>query len=278
LVGAEPALGVSPSRKVPACGACARRKVILDAITSPGQFILARAYVPAKVGFLQDNDALVLLFRGMEAQLMARAIHLLFVSLLVFGLFGAPYAYYRVHQLRYRGFRVVTPNVLYRSGQLDYHGFRQIIKEYGIRTVVNLREEDHRNADDSWWEEDCCSENGVVFVRIPARQWRGVRRSPPPALKPVREFVEVMNDPVAYPRPVLLHCFAGIHRTGAFCALYRIECQGWSAADAVADMERCGYTDPEEDVLEFICTYRPSWELEPPAERASEKRRKVAGR
>ena len=42
----------------------------------------------------------------------------------------------------------------------------------------------------------------------------------------------VMADPGNY--PVLVHCFAGIHRTGAYCAVYRMEFERWDNADAMA--------------------------------------------
>jgi hypothetical protein len=75
----------------------------------------------------------------------------------------------------------------------------------------------------------------------------------------VRRFREVMSDPASY--PVLLHCLAGIHRTGIFTAIYRMEFEHWSNADAMAEMRACGYVELDEhvDVLGYLESYRPSW-------------------
>jgi protein-tyrosine phosphatase len=60
---------------------------------------------------------------------------------------------------------------------------------------------------------------------------------------------------------VLLHCFAGQHRSGAFCAIYRVEFQRWTPAEALDEMRRCGYDnlDAEWDVRNFVLFYQPSW-------------------
>jgi tyrosine-protein phosphatase SIW14 len=55
----------------------------------------------------------------------------------------------------------------------------------------------------------------------------------------VREFLRVMDDPTNH--PVLVHCFAGVHRTGTLCAVYRMEYQGWTADRAIAEMEEYGF-------------------------------------
>jgi len=57
----------------------------------------------------------------------------------------------------------------------------------------------------------------------------------------------------------LVHCFAGIHRTGAFCAIYRMEYEGWTNAGAIAEMKACGYNTLEDewDVLGYIEKYQP---------------------
>jgi protein tyrosine/serine phosphatase len=193
---------------------------------------------------------------------MSRGTRYVLSALFALALIGAPYWYHELHEARFRNFRVVTPGVLYRSGQLDAAGFRRIVEEHGIRTVVNLRERNRSGTGAPDEEEDYCADRGIVFVRIGVLPWRG-RNSSPPALQPVRQFLEIMQNPARFPRPVLIHCFAGIHRTGAYCALYRIECQHWSAPDAVEEMRRCGYSDPEEDLLEFIRNFRPSWKEQP---------------
>ncbi len=51
----------------------------------------------------------------------------------------------------------------------------------------------------------------------------------------VRKFREVMSDPNNY--PVLVHCTAGIHRTGAYCAIYRMEFEHWTNERAIDEVK-----------------------------------------
>src|SRR5207237_1241596 len=97
---------------------------------------------------------------------------------------------------------------------------------------------------------------GPNDYRIPPRPWWASDGSVP-AEKGVKVFREVMSDPANY--PVLVHCFAGIHRTGAYCAVYRMEFEGWSNARAIAEVKDHGYSNLEEDwdILGYLEQYRP---------------------
>ena len=68
-----------------------------------------------------------------------------------------------------------------------------------------------------------------------------------------------MSDPANY--PVLIHCFAGIHRTGAYCAIYHIEQDHWSNDRAIDDLMAHGYYNlaGEEDICGYLHNYRPTW-------------------
>lgn len=192
---------------------------------------------------------------------MTRMVHV-FIGLVLTGIgLFVPYWYHEHREREYRNFRVVRPGYLYRSGQLSPAGLSRIIEEYGIRTVITLREPDQNSSRDASfdWEEALCSKENVVFVRIPARPWWS-KEGPAPARKSVARFLEVLRDPDKYPPPILLHCFAGEHRTGVFCAIYRMEFEGWPPAEAIAEAKRCGYVylDNEWDVRTFLQLYRPS--------------------
>ncbi len=158
-------------------------------------------------------------------------------------------------QAQTRSFRVVRDGVLYRSGQMTPAGMRRVLNDYGIRTVVCLR--DGTTASDQATEAVCRKEE-VYFVRIMPNAWGDVGWGVP-AAEGVRKFHEVMSEPRNY--PVLLHCFAGVHRTGIFTAIYRMEFEHWTNADAMQEMRSCGYTELDEhlDVLGYLEGYRPAW-------------------
>jgi tyrosine-protein phosphatase SIW14 len=154
-----------------------------------------------------------------------------------------------------RNLHVVRPGVLYRSGQMTREGLLHTLTEYHIRTLINLR--DGLTRLDSA-EEDLCKSENIQFVRILPSQW-GDSGGSVPVESGVRRFREIMSDPRNY--PVLVHCFAGIHRTGAYCAIYRMEREHWSNARALAEMRACGYAtlDEELDILGYLEQYRPAW-------------------
>ncbi len=193
---------------------------------------------------------------------MYRIVRGLLIILFAAVLIGAPYQYHRFVQSRYRNFRIVTPEVLYRSGQLNPAGLKQIIHDYGIRTVITLREDDGVGPDPNQWEEAYCRNHALAYARILPRNW-WIEDGRPPAEEPVADFLEVLRDPKRYPRPILLHCFAGIHRTGAFAAIYRMEFERWSPDEAIDEMKRCGYQAKELavdwDLESFLRLYQPEW-------------------
>ena len=74
-------------------------------------------------------------------------------------------------------------------------------------------------------------------------------------------FLRVVDDPAN--GPVLIHCFAGLHRTGVYCAVYRMEFDRWSNSRAIAEVQACGYANlyEELDILEYLENYQPAWNV-----------------
>jgi tyrosine-protein phosphatase SIW14 len=196
---------------------------------------------------------------GMEACVMARLVSLIMSCLIVGMLAGVPAVYVSYRNGNVRNFRMVRQNVLYRSGQMSLEGLKSVIHDYGIKTVVTLR--DSANPGDpppDQAEEKYCAEHGIGYCRISPRTWWASDGSIP-AEEGVKLFRAVMDNADNY--PVLIHCFAGIHRTGAFCAVYRMEYQHWTNEEAIAELRACGYDnlDDEWDLLGFLEQYQPRW-------------------
>ena len=173
---------------------------------------------------------------------------------------AAPLVYSSRRTLYSRNFRVVQEGVLYRSGQLTPQGLERIVRERGIKTIVSLRTTrvEGRLPPDSW-EEGFCRARGLNHHRIVPRVWAADEKGDIPAEKAVEEFLKIMDKPENY--PVLVHCFAGIHRTGTMCAVFRMEYQHWSADRAINEMLQCGYqaADMVEDIEGFLRNYTPRW-------------------
>lgn len=88
------------------------------------------------------------------------------------------------------------------------------------------------------------------YVRIP------LESTDPPTPEQVAEFLAVVRDPDA--RPVYVHCLHGVDRTGAMLAVYRMQEEGWSNADALAEMEHFGAHGILHDLRRFVGRYVPS--------------------
>jgi protein tyrosine/serine phosphatase len=189
---------------------------------------------------------------------MLRRLRPLFVVLLCAMIGGLPGYYGPWREGRYRNFRVVEEGVLYRSGQLPPEVLDRVVREYHIRTVISLRDEWYSNGTPRDVEEQrYCEVNGIRHVRISPARWSAPDGSVP-AARGVQEFLQVMDDRERL-KPILVHCFAGIHRTGANVAVYRMEYLHWTPDEAIAEMlaiqpRRAHF---EQDLLAYIRGYRP---------------------
>jgi tyrosine-protein phosphatase SIW14 len=97
---------------------------------------------------------------------------------------------------------------------------------------------------------------GINYYRLPPRRWEMEANGCVPAEENIRRFLAIMDDPSNY--PVLLHCFAGSHRTGAYVAIFRMEYEGWSNRQVLEEMTLYGYENlgEEWDILGFLESYR----------------------
>ena len=69
-----------------------------------------------------------------------------------------------------------------------------------------------------------------------------------------------MDDAEAY--PVLIHCRAGLHRTGVMVGIYRMEYEGWTPREVIAEMKAKGYgewncTASNDYITQYVLTYKP---------------------
>ena len=134
---------------------------------------------------------------------------------------------------------LVAPGI-YRGSAPDAKGL-DALKALGIKTVVNLRH--YHGAS----EQRRCRERGLDYVSVI------LESSDAPSDEDVRRFLEVVTDPAR--QPVYFHCWRGKDRTGAMCAAYRIAVEGWSLADARAEMEAFGFYPGWRDLWNWVSEF-----------------------
>ena len=188
------------------------------------------------------------------------------VGTLVVGFVLGTYVYFRAVYAHHKRLRVVVPGRFYRSGQMTAAGFGDAIKRHHIRTIINVQD-DFPDPDlplrffggETIKESELCRRLGVQYVWLtPGLQPRNTPGGPRPHA--IDEFLAVMDDPDAY--PVLLHCKAGLHRTGCLVAVWRMEYQGWSRAAAHRELRGNGFgdwacTSANDYVDQYVLSYRP---------------------
>jgi tyrosine-protein phosphatase SIW14 len=187
---------------------------------------------------------------------MPNGLRVIFGILLSAFVVASPLVYRSWRDKQCRNFHVVEAGILYRSGQLPLAGLQQVVATHGIRTVISLR--DARDVPDPMdqQEEAWVKAKSLNYVRIPHKSWYPDQNGQVPAETNLKLFRDVMDNPVNY--PVLVHCFAGIHRTGTMCAIYRMDYQGWTSGEAMAEMRVMGYTvlNDHQDVRDYFTNYR----------------------
>jgi hypothetical protein len=190
----------------------------------------------------------------------------------------APIVAFRSVYAHSKRLREVVPGRFYRSGQMTAQGFADALAKFHFRTIINVQD-DFPDPDvyEGFWttrtvkESELCRRLGVNFVTLAPEL---ISRRLVPAEHPacIDQFLAVMDEPANY--PVLIHCRAGLHRTGMLVAIYRMEYQGWSVGDAWREMKGHGYgewtsTAANDYITQYVLAYRPRRSHEPSRARDS---------
>jgi hypothetical protein len=176
-----------------------------------------------------------------------------------------PVVCYRDVYAHNKRLREVDAGKFYRCGQLTADGFTDAISRYHIRTVVNVQDEyPDPDLDKCFFssatvkESELCKLLGVRYVYLPPDL---IARHLLPQQRPeaIDKFLALMDDPKSY--PVLIHCHAGLHRTGVLTALYRMEYDGWGPEETIRELKANGFsewqcTSANDYIKQYILTYR----------------------
>jgi len=130
-------------------------------------------------------------------------------------------------------FHVVVPGKVYRSAQPSADKLRQLVRRYGLKTVVNLR--------GGWGERFLQDERDVLEAEGASFVYLYLARDRLPSADRLRALVRVVEDA---PQPLLLHCRAGSDRTGLASVIAAMAVGGQDYSTARRQMSiRYGHVD-----------------------------------
>lgn len=124
-------------------------------------------------------------------------------------------------------FEVVEAGKIYRGGEQEAGPYERILREHGIRTVVTLLDEETEDRLERV-EREMVKELGLQRLRFPM----------PGDGQGEFDVLEGAAAAIADPQnqPVYVHCSAGVHRTGATIAVYRMKHSGWDVERALDEL------------------------------------------
>ena len=128
-------------------------------------------------------------------------------------------------------FGIVRDGVLYRGSRPSLEELEGVCRAYDIRTIVRVG--GNLSPDDEEARYAAANRIKLLDLAIPTGE--------PPTPAQLQKFFNVIENPRT--RPVLVHCRAGLERTGALVAAYRIKYEAWTPAEAIAEMEDYGYVE-----------------------------------
>lgn len=117
---------------------------------------------------------------------------------------------------------------LYRGGQPTEAGIGEL-KRLGIKTVIDLRDNDDRARKEEGWARAA----GLRFINLPLSNWFS------PDDKDITSIIEQIGSQEN--QPVYVHCKRGADRTGTVIAIYRITHDGWTGDQAKAEAKTFGF-------------------------------------
>lgn len=128
----------------------------------------------------------------------------------------------------------VDPGKLFRSPQLDAKQLNESIHKFGIKTIINLR---GPNPGKDWYDQErqVAEAHGVKMIDIPMSAGR---------LPHKHDLIKLLDAYRTAARPILIHCMAGVDRTGEAAAIYMMLYMGATREESLEMLsEKFGYIE-----------------------------------
>jgi protein tyrosine phosphatase (PTP) superfamily phosphohydrolase (DUF442 family) len=172
-------------------------------------------------------------------KVFARRISLAFIAVITFAAISL-YIYFHAHGADLEGFRISGDGIrlarnfnqvgergeFYRSAQLTESELDDVIRQYGIRTIINLQSS---RPGYEWYD----GEMREVARRHLVHYDFGLSTETIPKAKDLREILDLLHHA---PKPILIHCRSGSDRTGLISAIYAFDFLHESKAQALKEI------------------------------------------
>ena len=125
-----------------------------------------------------------------------------------------------------KNFHEVDPGKFYRSAQLTGDEFSEAIRDYGIKTIINLR---GASPGEGWYDDEvrAAREQGVAHLNFGFSTKQVPHRT---SLLPLLEALHTVR------RPILVHCRSGADRTSEVSAVYAMLYMGQTKEQAMRQL------------------------------------------
>jgi len=144
------------------------------------------------------------------------------ICVVALGTTGASIASYWALTQYEGNFHVVAEGALYRSAQLTKVELEKVVRDHGIRSILNLR---GAHPGDPWYDDELAASEklGVAHYDYALSSKRIVTGE---------QITEILAILGSAPKPLLVHCRSGADRAGLVSALYLFAGQGKAADEA----------------------------------------------
>ncbi len=142
-------------------------------------------------------------------------------------------------------FHSVTDQI-FRGGQPSEEGLN-LLKQKGIATIINLREEATAIEAERVFVESI----GLQYISIPLRPFDI------PTTESIEKFLILIHE--KNHQPFFIHCLHGMDRTGLMVGLYRMKYSDWTYERTVEEMLSRGFHQAFKNLSSVLESYAVKW-------------------